>query len=259
MEKPNEHFVIPDTQCKEDTSIDHLTAAGNYIVDKQPQTIIHMGDHWDMPSLSSYEKRGSKYFEGKEYLKDIEAGKRGMRALLKPIEDHNKRQKSNKKRLYTPRMVFLLGNHEQRISRAVNDDPRLSGVLDYKHFELAKDGWEVHNFLHPVKIDGITYSHYFYNPMTGKPYGGKAHTRLQNIGFSFTMGHQQGKDVAEKHLANGQTIRGLIAGSYYQHDEEYKGPQGNNHWRGCIYKHEVKDGNYDLMELSIDYLLREWT
>jgi hypothetical protein len=53
-------------------------------------------------------------------------------------------------------------------------------------------------------------------------------------------------------------MRGLIVGSFYQHDEEYKGYQGNNHWRGCIMKHEVKDGNYCLLELSLNYLLRGW-
>jgi hypothetical protein len=48
--------------------------------------------------------------------------------------------------------------------------------------------------------------------------------------------------------------RGLIVGSYYQHDEDYKGPQGNHHWRGIIVKHEVRDGNYDMMEVSMDFL-----
>ena len=95
--------------------------------------------------------------------------------------------------------------------------------------------------------------------MTGRPYGGVIHTRLKNLGFSFTMGHQQGLEVAIRPLNNGECHRGLIAGSFYQHEEEYKGPQANEHWRGCIYKHEVEKGNYCLMELSMDYLLNKWT
>lgn len=253
-----EHFVVPDTQCKEGVLLNHLEAAGNYIVDKQPNTIIHLGDHWDMPSLSSYEKRGSKYFEGKQYLKDIEAGLQGMETLLKPINEYNAMRKKNKKKAYTPRMIFIPGNHEDRVTRATKDDPRLEGVITRDHFKLQEFGWEVPTYLQPVDVDGVKYAHYFYNPMTGKPYGGRAYTRLQNIGFSFTMGHVQGKDIAEKHLADGRTLRGLVVGSFYQHDEEYKGPQANSHWRGCIYKHEVQAGNYCLMELSMDYLLREW-
>lgn len=252
-----EHFVIPDTQCKKDTPLNHLEAAGNYIVDRRPEVIIHLADHWDMPSLSEYDK-GKKSFEGRRYKDDIDAGHEGMAALLNPITQYNNIRKKNKEKLYKPRMVFTTGNHEFRIDRTLEIEPRLEGVIGQEQFNLEKYGWEVYPFLTPVEINGVYYAHYFYNPMTGRPYGGKCHTRLNSIGFSFTMGHQQGKDVGEKHLANGQTIRGLVAGSFYQHDEEYKGPQGNHHWRGCLYKHEVKDGNYCLMELSLDYLLREW-
>lgn len=248
-----EHFVIPDTQVKPDVDISHLEAAGNYIVEKQPDVIIHLGDHFDMKSLSSYD-RGTAKAEGALYQDDIDAGIEGMERLLTPIHEYNK----GRRKKYTPRMVFLLGNHEQRIERHVNSNPELRGKLSYKDLALKEMGWEVHDFLKPVNIHGVTYSHYFYNPLTGRPWGGKASSKLANIGFSFTMGHVQGKDQAEKYLANGRTIRGLVAGSFYIHDEDYKGPQANRHWRGCVYKHEVKNGDYCLMELSLDYLLRRW-
>lgn len=251
------HFIIPDTQCKPGLTYEHLVAAGNYIMSKRPEVIVHLGDHWDMPSLSDYDK-GKKSFEGRRYKADIEAGIEGMNALLGSMIKHNQRQKKNKKPQYKPRMVFLKGNHEQRIARVLEREPVLEGTIGYQDLRLKDYGWEVYDFLEVVEIDGVAYTHYFYNPNTGKPYGGKAHTRLNNIGFSFTMGHQQGKDIGEKHLANGKTLRGLICGSFYQHDEDYKGYQGNNHFRGCIMKHEVRDGDYCLMELSLDYLMKEW-
>jgi hypothetical protein len=181
-----------------------------------------------------------------------------METLMEPVISYNNIRKKQKMKKYKPRMVFCLGNHEQRIMRHVNAYPELDGKLSYDDFKLQQWGWETHGFLQPVEIDGVTYAHYFYNPMSGNAYGGKASTKLTNIGFSFTMGHAQGKDQAEKYLANGKTIRGLVVGSFYQHEEEYKGPQANDHWRGCIMKHEVHDGNYDIMELSLNYLLREW-
>jgi hypothetical protein len=252
-----EHFILPDTQVKPGVPLDHLRAAGNYIVEKQPDTIIHLGDHFDMHSLSSYDK-GTKNAEGARYQEDIYAGLAGMEAFMGPLNKLRAKQKRNKVRQYNPRMVFLLGNHENRIERHVNANPELEGKLGYKDLKLEKFGWEVHEFRKPVQIDGVWYAHYFYNPMTGRSYGGRIHTRLQNLGFSFTMGHQQGLETAIKPLNNGKTIRGLVAGSFYQHDEGYKGPQGNDHWRGCIYKHEVKDGNYDIMELSLKYLREKW-
>ena len=253
----SEHFILPDTQVKAGVPIDHLTAAGNFVVSKQPNVIIHLGDHWDMPSLSSYDK-GTKKAEGRTYQQDIDAGIEGMMAFLTPILEYNAKRRKYKEKQYKPRMVFLLGNHEERIMRHVNANPELSGKCSYQDFKLEDMGWEVHDFLEMVEIDGVMYSHFFANPNTGRPWGAVARTRLNNIGFSFTMGHQQGKDLAEKHLANGQILRALVVGSFYQHDEEYKGYQGNEHYRGCIYKHEVKDGNYCLMELSMKYLLEKW-
>ena len=253
---PN-HFIIPDTQCKPGGNVDHLEAAANYIVDKRPDVVVHLGDHWDMHSLSSYD-RGTKKAEGARYQEDIDAGLLGMDALMKPIEALQRRQKKNKIRQYSPRFVYLIGNHEERIMRHVNAYPELDGKIGYGDLELDSYGWEVYGFREPVEIDGVWYAHYFYNPMTGRAYGGRIHTRLQNLGFSFTMGHQQGLETAIKPLNNGKTIRGLVAGSFYQHDEDYKGPQANRHWHGCIMKHEVVDGNYDIMELSINYLMRRW-
>jgi len=253
----SEHFIIPDTQVKKGDPINHLTAAGNYVVDKQPDVIIHLGDHWDMPSLSSYD-RGTRKAEGRTYQDDIDAGIAGMIAFLQPIWDYNERKKRNKEKLYRPRMVFLLGNHEERIMRHVNANPELFGKVGYHDLKLEEMGWEVYDFLEMVEIDGVMYSHFFANPNTGKPWGGMIRTRLNNIGFSFTMGHQQVKEIGEKALSNGKVLRGCVVGAFYQHDEGYKGYQGNNHFRGCMYKHEVKDGNYNLMELSIDYLLRRW-
>lgn len=252
-----EHFIIPDTQVKRGVPTNHLEAAMNYIVEKRPDVIIHLGDHFDMPSLSSYD-RGTKKAEGARYQDDIIAGKQGMEVLLKPLKQLQRKQARQKIKQYKPRMVFLLGNHEQRVERHVNANAELEGKIGYQDFKLDKDGWEVHEFRKPVCIDGVYYAHYFYNPMTGRAYGGRVHTRLQNLGFSFTMGHQQGLEVAVKPLNNGKYHRGLVAGSFYQHDEEYKGPQANEHWRGCLYKHEVRDGNYCLMELSLSYLLKQW-
>jgi hypothetical protein len=71
-------------------------------------------------------------------------------------------------------------------------------------------------------------------------------------------GHLQGRDVAYGKRADGKSITAIIAGSFYQHDEDYLSPLGNQHWRGVYMLHEVVDGQMDEMPVSLNYLLRNY-
>lgn len=244
------HIVIPDTQVKPGVPTEHLSWISRYIWDEYREcedlTVIHLGDHWDMPSLSSYD-RGKKQMEGRRYVADIDAGAAGLDLLSDDLPDH-------------ARKVFLLGNHEHRIARAGEDCAQIDGLVTLDHVTdpLESWGWEVYDFLVPVELHGVTYSHYFYNPMTGRPYGGaNLETRLKTIGHSFTMGHQQGLKWARTDTVRGPHI-GLQAGSCYRHDEDYLGPQATTYWRGIIVCHDVAEGDYSPMFVSLDYLERRY-
>ncbi len=249
------HVMIPDTQVRPGISLQYLTNVGNYLASKKPEVIVHIGDHADMPSLSSYDK-GKKKAEGKRINKDIEASIAGMNALLKPIYDLQQEElRLFGEVRYKPKMVFTLGNHEERIMRHVNANPELAGFMSYDNLRYEDFGWEVHDFLKPVVINGVTYCHFMANPMTGKPYGGACLNVLKQVGESFCMGHKQVLDVATRFLpASGKQQWAIIAGACYEHDEDYKGHQGNHHWRGIVVKHNVKDGSFNPMFVSLDYL-----
>lgn len=257
-ERATRHLVIPDTQVKPGVPTDHLRWVGLYILDRKPDVIIHLGDHWDMPSLSSYDK-GKKAMEGRRYSDDVEAGNRGLALITAPLNKANWSRRKRGTPEYKPRLVLLRGNHEHRITRAIEDNAQMDGAMSFDHLESP--GWEVHDFLEPVFIDNIGYSHYWANAMTGRPIGGMMPTRLKQIGHSFTAGHQQILDHGMRYIhgPNGsRQQRGLIAGACYLHKEDYLGPQGNDHWRGIIVKNEVRDGAYDLMEVSLDFLCRKY-
>jgi len=95
-------LVIADTQAKSEESLEYLLWIGHYIAEKQPDIIVHIGDHYDFPSLSSYDK-GKSSAEGKRLVKDIEAGNIGFEYLNMAMQKHKK---------YNPRKIFCLGNHE---------------------------------------------------------------------------------------------------------------------------------------------------
>jgi hypothetical protein len=245
------HLVIPDIQAKDGVDLSHLAWIGDYIIDKKPDVIICIGDFADMPSLSSYDK-GKKSFEGRRYKKDIAATTKAMDLLLDPLRKYNKHQKQQKNKQYKPRMVLTLGNHEHRIMRAIELQAEYDGVIGYH--DLPYSDWEVYDFLKPVIIDGILYVHYLANPMSGQPYGGGALNQLTKVGQSFVVGHKQTLDVATRFTASGQQQWGIVAGACYLHDEEYKGYQGNYHWRGVVMLHDVRDGSFDPMFVSLEYL-----
>jgi hypothetical protein len=247
------HVVIGDTQVKKGVPTDHLGWIGQYIVDQfegRDLAVVHVGDHWDMPSLSSYDK-GKKEMEGRRYKQDIEAGNDGLIKLTAPI-------RKVRKSWPLLSLDILEGNHEARIYRAAEEDAQLDGVISTDDFNAKELGWTVHPFLKPVVLDGVHYAHYFYNPNTGRPLAGEnLETRLKTIGHSFTMGHQQGVKYAIRPV--GQTRHhGLVVGSTYLHDEKYLGPQSTAYWRGIVVCHQVEGGAYDAMFVSLDFLCRKY-
>lgn len=253
------HLFISDTQVKPGISLDYLGWLGQYIVRKQPDVIVLAGDHADMPSLSSYDK-GKKSAEGKRVQDDVDAAIEGMKVLLKPLYDMQQQQlRETKDVTYTPRLILTLGNHEDRINRHVESNPELFGFLSTDDLRYEDFGWEVVPFLTPVEVGGIYYCHYFPNVMTGRALTGTAANMLKTIGKSFSMGHRQVLDVATRFTqADGSQQWGLVSGAYYDHQEGYKGVQGNHHWRGCVLKHNVRNGSYDPLFISLEWLREEY-
>ncbi len=252
------HLVIPDCQIRKEDDTGFLAKLAEYICDHKPDTIVCLGDFADMPSLSSYD-RGTAKGWNQTYDEDVAAVKDAMHTLVGPIAKESARTIRNKKKAWKPRMVLTLGNHEERIARYANANPELGGTVGYHNLDYEFFGWEVYDYLQPVIVDGVAYCHFMANPMTGRPYSGSAANILQKVGHSFIVGHKQGLEVATRHLPlTGKPQWGIVAGSFYEHDEDYKGYQGNHHWRGFLVLNEVEDGSFDPMFVSLDYLNRKY-
>jgi hypothetical protein len=249
-------LVIPDCQVKAGVPLEHLAWAGKAIVDYKPDVVMNMGDFADMPSLSTHDTKGSKYFEGLRYKTDVDVTRQAMDILLSPLREFQAKQKRNKEKQYRPRMVMLLGNHENRINRAVNNNPTLEGLISTKDLGYEND-WEVHDFLHPVFINGVGFNHYWPVGAMGRPASSPS-AIISKLHMSCVAGHQQGKQVAYGKRADGQSICAIISGSYYLHDESYMDQLSNKHWRGLVVLNEVEDGHFDEMFLSIEYLRRKY-
>lgn len=244
-------MVLPDTQAKEGVPDDHMEWAGKWAAEKKPDYIEHIGDHWDMPSLSVYDV-GKLSFEGRTYESDILHGNIAMQKFMRPIREEQARLLRNKKPAWNPEFNFNLGNHEERIIRAINNDRKLEGLISYDDLDL--DGWIVHPFLKPHFISGIAFSHYFTSGTMGRPVS-SARALVTKKHMSCVMGHVQQTEIdLSQKRADGKQLTGLFAGCFYQHDEHYLGHQGNEVRRQCWMLYNCDEGAFDLHALTIDYL-----
>ena len=243
-------LVIPDLQIKPGQSVKHLYWLASYIKAKKPDCIVQLGDLWDIPSLSSYDI-GKKSAENKRLCLDVDAGMKAVHILEQAMK-------------YGPKKIYLEGNHEYRIKRYENDFPALAGSLFSPVDYMAELGWDSYPFLQVTKYAGISFSHFFPRTIKGTtsaasqrngPSSASAMVRANMT--SCIAGHKQGLDIYIHNL-DSHRVRGIIAGSFYTHNEGYHSPQGNSYWRGVLMLNNVKNGDYDLTEVSIDYLRKKY-
>jgi hypothetical protein len=250
-------LVIPDAQIRADIDLSYIYAIGRYIGHKRPKKIVCLGDWVDLPSLSSYDK-GQKSAECLRYMNDVESSITAMKILFDGIRDGLAEDGINIKD-YAPEKWMLLGNHEDRADRAARIDPAMFGTISSKDLKFDAFGWGIVPFLEVAVIDGIAFSHYFRNGNSSMRSGfSTAQLQLNKMHMSCIAGHQQGFQMATGVRADGKRMTSIICGSSYDYDMDYLGPQGNRHWRGILMLHNVEDGEFDLVQIPIEYLKNKY-
>jgi len=255
------HLIIPDTQIRPGVDTTHIDWAARAAVDYKPDVIVVIGDWWDLPSLSTHDAPGSKEAEGRRVMTDIEVGNEAFERFSSIIHKELARRVRRHIKRWNPRLEFLFGNHENRLTRAIFRDPKWEGIIGLD--SLKTPGFARHPYLKIVHIDGIAYSHFFPNPYTGKPIGGTIVNRLNHIGHSFVQGHQQGFLYASKQFPD-HVKHGLVCGRFYSHAESYRPPDvQTSEWNGIVVLNDVRvvnhHGTYDLMPLSFNYLREKFS
>lgn len=248
------HLVIPDLHAHPDHDNMRADCIGKLIVDVKPDVIINLGDTWDMPSLCTYDK-GKRNFVHRNYKKDVAAGCELNERLFEPM----KRQKKKK-----PYSIFLEGNHEERIRRAIDAHPELDGAITYDDLQL--DTWYDKVVYYDggtpgvFAIDGICYAHYFVSGVMGRPIGGEHHaySLLSKHYSSCTCGHSHLMDFAVRTQANGKKLFGLVAGACIGYHQGWAGHANQLWWDGVVVKRNVHDGQYDPQFISLEALFREY-
>lgn len=249
------HLVIPDLQVKPDVRTDHLLWLARYAAEKRPEVIVQLGDWADMPSLSQWDV-GTMAAEGRRYQDDIDATNDSIRLFERELKKRAPK--------YRPRKYVTLGNHENRINRAVNGDAKMEGKVSLDDLQFKENGWTVVPFLRPITIQGVTYLHYCPLNAKGRVTNSKhgspsAEAQARRMMRSTVCGHRQGLETAVVSTP-GRNVRGIIAGSFYQHEERGYIPEvGETYWRGVLMLNDIqeKTGEFDVCEVSMAWLERK--
>lgn len=244
------HLVIPDPHAHPEHGNERADWLGKLILDLRPEVVINIGDTWDMQSLSSYDK-GKRDFQGRTYKADVDAGLEFHDRLFAPIRRAKKKQ---------PTKYFFIGNHEQRIDRALDLSPELEGTISYKDLDLSRDYHEVIDYSGntpgAMEIDGILYAHFLVTGISGRPLGGEhpAYTAISKKFQSCTVGHAHVLDFCCRSDGNGRNVVGLVAGCYTDYTPDWAGEIGKLWVPGVAVCNNVEDGQYDLQWISLEAL-----
>jgi len=252
-----DYLIVPDPHAHPDFGNERADWLGKFILDHKPDVVVNMGDTWDMPSLSSFDK-GKASFSGANYEKDINAGLDFTDRMWHPIKKAKKKQ---------PRKVFLEGNHEQRLKKVLEYEPHLAGDrygISYKNYQLDDYYHDVAYYKGQtpsiITLDGISFAHFFVSGLMGRPIGGEHHAAslLSKNYSSCVAAHSHTADWAVRSGSNGKKIMGLVAGVYQDYDSGWAGTCNNLWWQGLVYLRNVSDGVYDPEFISMEALRKEY-
>lgn len=245
------HLVIGDAHSTPKVSNRRFDWLANFIEDKRPDVIIDIGDWGDFDSIGKYSK-GTKAAWGLSFKEDVECFKDATKRAFERIGSIKG---------YRPRIIRIGGNHEEgRIDKFVNENPELHGTVSLDLLEHRSYGARYVPFREVAVVDGIAYSHYFYDKDSRYSIT-NAKTLLQRKFMSCTWGHSHIRDMWEGVSADKRRIIALNAGCFLDPDQQmgYAGPQGNARWwSGLVLKQDVNNGSYDPQFFGIDYLKRNY-
>ena len=252
------HLVISDQHAHPAHNNDRADWLGKLIMDLKPDVVINIGDAADLPSLNSFDK-GKAAFNGKSYEADIEAHLDFQERLWAPIKRAKRKM---------PYRIFLEGNHEHRIKKAINMDPHLEGSrfgISFRELDLDRHYNEVVEYSGQTpglySIHGVTYGHYMISGVMGRPIGGEhhAHSLIAKNLSSCTVGHSHTVDWAVRTVVGGRKVMGCVAGVYQDYDSDWAGNVNHLWWQGLVVKRGVEDGVYSPEFVSINKMKEEYT
>ena len=128
-----------------------MDAVDEFIIDYEPDELVYMGDQISLDCISFWNKRKPLLKEGQRLLNDFDGFNEEV------LLNHEKITDPNTKR------VFMIGNHEYRLTLYAQEHPELAGFVDIeRHLQLKGRGYEVVPFNEIYQLGKLSVIHGYY-------------------------------------------------------------------------------------------------
>lgn len=215
---------------------------GQFIYDTKPDMVIDLGDGADMRSLNSFDSRYPQAIVAQSYEEDINCYLDSQKRLRAPFKKHKKGK---------PTWIGHEGNHEYRIKKAIQTDPRLEGEkygISFSHLQTNKwfdEYYEYENGGPSISsYYGVDFSHFFSSGNFGSATSGlhHAYSVINNRHRSSVCGHSHKRNL---YFKDGPGSIGMVVGCYKGHEETWAG-QANSEWyNGVVLMKDVHEGRFE--------------
>src|SRR5690625_1430807 len=263
MRKYERTLVIPDSHSiADDPDQERFDILGEFIAEHQPDNVVQMGDFLTYDSISAHNASKRLSMEGQRLRKELDAAEEAYTRIMVPFRELNGTLRKRKKALYNPNMFFLLGNHEDRAQRYVEENPEMKGMVYFNnYFNPEKDGWVIVPYREHCEVNGVLFTHI---PMAGnnQPMSSVHLARkvLADYSCSIVYGHTHYfacESEGIKTVDGYKRITALNVGCYFDHKPEYaRTSKGIRRWWSglTMLTHLNDEGDFDIQTYSLESL-----
>lgn len=240
-------LTIGDCHVDDQQGLDRFALLNKFIRKQRPDYVVFMGDFLTLRCLSAWDKDKRKKLEGARYQAEIDAGNKALDVALRGVPKNTK-------------LVFIEGNHEDRLTRYLDRDPTFDGFVSVrKDLHLDNRGFVFVPYREWYEIDGVDFTHIPFGK--AKEVSGLNITKkVQDVTIRSTVfahTHELHVSCCHKHkMEHLQQV--LNVGCFFEKHEDYVHGHMTNYWKGVVMLETYKPGRFDISTYSIGQLRRTY-
>ena len=251
-------LCIGDAHVEADEDLSRFSFVDNLISEVKPEVIVIMGDFLTLDCLSAWDRDKRQRMENRRYIYEIQHANAALDMMFHSLYFENQRLRNQKKKLYNPDIIYLEGNHEDRLTRYLQYDPTFEGTISIPDdLNLLGRGIKWIPYREYWNHNGIGFTHIPHNAV--RPVSGKYHVHkaMDCTIKSVVYGHTHKLETACRHTPGMDHLQQVLStGCFFDIDPEYKHGTLTNYWKGLVLLHNYKEGRFDIETYSTGRLRR---